>query len=329
METPVARLEGGYTFPSNRRNSCYIDSVVVALLFNPTAFVRAHLIDGNWRAAEGSRCHIAGATQVVDKAVRMRIRDTIRSLARGLSQEQGDTDATAEIETLRMLLGKCKFTSDFASSRQQDASDVLYALLELCNLHTGVGRIEYSVVVSGHATGAGKTTTYRSEPASVVTSIHSPLNSTHFARNLCQTTILRPETPYKLGGVHYPVITTKLVYTPDGYFIAHIDRSVYGKRQMSLEEEVRLDGGRVFRLHAVVMHHGVSHSSGHYTCAVRCTDDRWLHYNDLVAGGRHQVVASLEMVRGVRETAVLLFFTETTSAAHGLQRVGDSFGSIE
>jgi hypothetical protein len=284
-----------------------LDSVLVALLYNPTPFVIDHVVGGTWPSSS-ARPSLATA-EVLD-----RLQTTLAVLATGLAGREAQPDPTGAVEIVRKLLGTCRFASDFSSGRQQDASEALYALLELRNLHTGVGSLEITVVLDNLET------TRRTESASVVLSVHTWDTSWSMVHTLDQSTATILDPPHTVGGRLVRRLATRMVYTPAGYFVVHFDRTTAGRKRVPVDDSVRVADGRTFRLHAAVLHHGSSLSTGHYTAVVRHAGGGWLHYNDVAR--EHPVRQTLDAIPGLRESAVLLMYTEddTTNRCKHLHR---------
>jgi uncharacterized UBP type Zn finger protein len=281
-------------FPRNQNNSCYLDSVLVALLYNPAAGVVATVLGGPW-TSDHTR------TLAADDTV-LRLQDTICALARCLAGGAAGPDPTAAVQTVRALLGQCRFATNFASRVQQDASEALYALVELRHLHTGAGTREVTIAFDGVET------TRRTEAASTVLSVHTWDAACSAAELLDQRSETTLETPYAVDGRLTRRLATRSVYTPAEYFVVHFDRTTSWRKRAPTDDIV-LPDGRAFRLHAAVLHQGASMSAGHYRAVVRHVGGGWLLYDDLAH--EHPVLPGLDQVPRLRETVVLALYARS------------------
>ena len=118
--------------PMNHRNSCYIDSVLVALFVENNVMVTSMFLTSILPIADKPSQFIYGSTGKEDLKMRQRIQKTLIGIVKQLRQGQENEDG---ITNLRSLLGQCRFGSNFDSGDQEDASDFLAVLCQVFNVH--------------------------------------------------------------------------------------------------------------------------------------------------------------------------------------------------
>ncbi|XP_052126343.1 uncharacterized protein LOC127750007 [Frankliniella occidentalis] len=99
------------------------------------------------------------------------------------------------------------------------------------------------------------------------------------------------------------------------FLILHLKRFIMGEnygssklcRKIQINRAVNFNG-KQFRLAAIVMHHGTSMNSGHYTALCR-REEEWWHYNDHEA---KMILMDEQTMKGLQSTAYLLLYEDLT-----------------
>lgn len=289
--------------PSNQRNSCYIDSVLVALFLTNNVLVTSMFLCNILPLAEKKSMFIHGETAKDDLKMRRAIQKTLIGIVKRIRQGSGDADG---ISTLRNLLGQCRFNSNFNLGTQEDASDFLSVLCQVFNIHDNQNEQQMTVI---------GTHDLLSTPPKFSTLTTDLVNSTgliHHVFSWKPGCIVQDTLVHMLDSVVEPfsksnyvrAITTTL-FKPNLFFIVHIDRTATGKLNRSpLFIETSLEtNGHKFKLISIVLHSGTI-GGGHYICLV-LQDRNLFVFDDLSQTLELSKLTSQE----IAEQCVLVFYS--------------------
>ena len=326
LEKKLPKKSSHYNvFPTNMNNSCYIDSVLVALLMRPDPFTEYYVLNQKMEGAKTATKYIFGDVRSKDASMRRIIQKTEKAITCGIRGEviMSPKQITGKVNSLRKLLGACNFHTDIGSHDQQDASDFLNMLLEVFSMNDHIGakhiivRASNDLLSDDVAPSDTVVTTSRVEDIGTVIYIDSWTSEDSSA------TILRTHTDeilddgYVFEDEWYIRKITDIVYVPKNFFIIHIDRTLTGNKNtkpFELTEFVRISETHVLALTAVVLHNGSSLDSGHYITLFKSAGDVWYLYDDMIKHGPTKLRAidfdSLASKYNMHSKTMLAFYSQ-------------------
>ena len=307
--------------PANMDQSCFLDSIVGALFIFPCDFIRSHVLNAVL-VQTGPRGGLFGpGSPQEDLQVRQSIQSNLVDLATCM-RTGGTGSPEVLVQELRRLLNTALLlTPALTASRcQQDAGEYLYALFEVFGLNDGPCKMDRSIFFTNDLLasvgrvihdGAARRTTYADRCGTIVHLPAGPGDDGTGDDFLVQTTDSVLQEPYvhSEDGASYCRVVTRTTWTPNEFFVVHVDRSVVPHRTVRLDPygKYRAPDGRNFRLASAVLRTGDRPDRGHFVCVVRRGVDSWLVYDDLTPDGAR--VEPFGAVRErVQEQAMLLFF---------------------
>jgi len=252
--------------PTNHRNSCYIDSVLVALFVENNARVTSMFLTSILPITANPSQFIYGRTVKEDLEMRQRIQKTLIGIVTQMRHGQQNEDG---ITNLRRLLGQCRFDSNFDLGDQEDASDFLAVLCQVFNVHDHQNQQTMQVFGSHDLVNTPpKTATLTTESTNSMGIVHHVFDwkpGCHVKDTLSNTLDSRVEPFSEQKFVRATTVTR---FMPDSFFAVHVDRTAGGKLNRSplFTETSIISNGRTFKLMSIVMHMGGSIRSGHYVC---------------------------------------------------------------
>lgn len=271
-----------------QQNSCYIDSVLVALFAIPNNMTKYQILEKDLnQLATGDIKLFTECVQnrAADIQVRKNIQHVLVKIVNGMRSGKSQTCIN-----LRKALSHCtKAPEMFGAHEKQDAGEFLTYLLNLFQVDVATRMITiFAAPWEGGPWHETLSVTHRNESPIINVDVHalvenapisSYVNSTtitrvkDWAEGTWQKTIQKYVSPYLVINVHrlYPngeINQTRLV----------------PEQHLRLEDEQS-----VLDLTAIVIYTGMSH----YVCVVRC-ENMWYSYDDLVFGGHLQFVGTYE-----------------------------------
>ena len=258
--------EKHYDMPKNNNNSCYIDSMLVSILFRHSPTINT-IIYGV-------------LTDVPADVHRSQLRYLMNKLGSNIHQPCTDTSSTQVVQKIREVLSHGNFQSDFTSSEQQDASDVLMCILQVIGADKGINTMRTIVRGTYDNTGINPVTfitTNRYEKVGLVYSVSgtdvSDCKSVIDALCLVSDNIL--SDPYGKSCYTRAITTTK--FSPSNAFIIQFNR--VDASTMPLDESFRISD-IVYTLTGAVLYDGNA-QGGHYTSLVSTPSGEFFIYDDM------------------------------------------------
>lgn len=261
-------------WPHNVKNSCYLDSTLVALLSPDNVLLSTYLLHRTLTVPNTHTQRIFSKNANRDLVQRRRVQTALRKLAARLksSKVSPSTDSTQLVASVREMLSKGKFVSTFSHGRREDAGEAVGQVLETLQLHTGVNNTISELVVGSNdllsstdaVLSTGEITTKRTVSTGLVWSVTRPPDHHADFNDILRSvedSIL--QSPYRARDTEYIRRVQMVDFTPSGSFIIHVDRARVGDVALPMRLTVTING-RVFALLSVVMYR-----HGHYTALVR------------------------------------------------------------
>lgn len=307
--------------PTNAANSCYVNSVLVALLL-PTSstntFVRDHLLFGVLQVQPDPSKRVFDAINArADLRDRRRVQRILVKLSRCFHngklllqdnnhEEQESRQAprydlrrhscNSDVDLLRGLLSTARNGTNFADGNQHDAAVFLSALLGVFAPSMPSGVALHTV----HGTNDLLSPQYAAQDL-IQTSVHQDIQAGLIWR--VDVWEAKQETSSLLStreddvledgfaadnGVHYLRRTSETQFFPHNMCILHIDRAAYAlgddtqpPNRSPIQVNYSINGGKHV-LVAAVLHDGNQINQGHYTTLVFNGDGRVLHFDDML-----------------------------------------------
>ena len=337
--------------PTNSANSCYVNSVLIALLL-PTSstgtFVRDNLLFGVLQVQPDPSKRVFDATDSrADLRDRRRVQRILVKLARSfhngrlLLQESKHEEqqlsvprcnlqkrsCNAEVDLLRGLLSTSRNGMNFADGQQHDAAEFLSTLLSVFAPSLPSGVALHTVHGSNDLLAPKyavqdliQTSARKDEYAGLVwrVSTWEAMQETASMLYIREDDVLADGFAAK-DGVHYLRRISEAQFSPHDMCILHIDRAahVFGDanqlpNRTPLRVNTEINGGK-HMLVAAVLHDGIRISSGHYTTLVFKGDGQVLHFDDLLHDDPLILVTipPKQVLEVLAERATLLFYASS------------------
>lgn len=296
---------GDFDVPHNSRNSCYLDSTIVALLAVPNVFTSSYIIGKKLKARASGLLCITNSRD--DLHNRREIQREIVKITRRMRRERAKQNTTPQkhdngifsLHVLRLLLARCNLTYDFNDGTQGDASEFLLSLASIFELNEVNDRFvdvfATNDVMEEHATVLTLTST-RTEKCGILHRV-TPVEWSNigdmslFLRKVTDSgplsDPLRVQTTS--GETLFHRIITKERTVPNHFITIHLDRTDYATSIVNRTPFVCTEKTQVLvtsesnnlKLVFIVLHNGITRSSGHYTCLFRTEFNTWKFYDDL------------------------------------------------
>lgn len=280
----------------NRGNSCYQDSVLLALLGIPNDFINKSIINKDIDdISNDPKREIKCSDNIKNDRIR---RNRIKKELNKIMNSIRNPEVSNKVENCSMLrehLSKCPSTSgqEFHSSRMQDAGEFLIYLFSLFNV-TGTKRYIKTIVTNDIENDINflensKIVSERIETVSPIISIHSKsLRNTNidYYLDFIEDTEFDKFNLYKdKDGNTYKRKITYDSIEDSNYLIFYAQRLLQGDKRSYKKiipnEEIILKSKKKLYLHAIVVHERL-----HYTCYIKC-NNVWFHYNDIYNNIEH------------------------------------------
>ncbi len=307
------------SLPYNHNNSCFIDSVLVALFFEKNLVLEYTLLHSVLRHATTSSKFIFGDDVASDSKQRELIRKILKEFLTNLRKPKNNSSDI--VAMLRSNISKCRFSTHFNDNEQHDASEFLSQLFEILQLDSGINRCQVQVYATNDLLEPSP------ERLILTTSREEKIGCMFHVRDWkeCDKNSLLLKTsedsgimssPLKLidGREFHRTITT-LELRPSLLFILHIDRSLTNndnnnpnRHPVCIDQFVFVNG-REFEIHSIILHQGTM-NAGHYTCMVK-DDNAWSLYDD-AANPQLQQLGHFEKAKkstNAESTAMCIVYT--------------------
>jgi hypothetical protein len=268
------------------KNSCYIDSVLLALLAIPNKIIDKNILDKNLRYVSKSKqkwinCgenDLHNRTRVQDELIR------ITNSMRGLEEVRDCTQ-------LRKYLANCPGSQPFHRTGMQDAGEFLLYIFNI--FQVGIMTKHRVTYVTNSLANPPENVLQTFEEFQVSTPVYN-ISSTRLRSKepLDITTFLKDVEDAKLSagnlykhpdtGVKYKrrIEINRIVSA--SYVVFNAQRlspnGSVSQTRITIPEKIEIEG-KVLKLHAVIVH-----ESHHYTCYIKC-DKFWYHYDDMSHSG--------------------------------------------
>lgn len=289
--------------PTNSRNSCYIDSVLVALFAMNNVLVTSMFLANVLPLSDKPSQFIYGKTGKEDLKMRRQIQKTLIGIVKQFRQSYDDAGG---IKNLRTLLGQCRFDSNFNAGAQEDASDFLAVLCQVFNIHDHQNEQTMQVFGSHDLVNTPPKTT------TLTTNLTNSMGIVHHVFEWESGCLIKDTISHTLDSIVEPFSEQKFVraitltkFKPNFFFAVHIDRTATGKLNRSpifIETSIHTNG-RNFKLISIVLHIGCI-GSGHYVCLI-FRDRKLLLYDDL----RQTLILSTFTAQYIAQHCVLIFYS--------------------
>lgn len=312
-------------WPRNDKNSCYLDSTLMALLLPNNTLLAMHTVHRPLHERHSQSSLVFGNSGPRgDLIVRRRVQALVRKLRTRLHRDKVRTDATKLVGDIRRIVSGGKFTSRVSTGNPEDAAEVAGQLFDILELQHDVNQLEECIVGSNELLVSsdqviqkGMVTTRRTTGASVLWTVSSCRGKKTTAELLNVTEDAVLDTPYRAkdpAGVehHFSRRVSVLRYIPSTVFVLHLDRGRIKRCGIPIDDSVSVNG-RVFNLVSIVCLEG-----GHYTAFIRMGSvhpsgevevaaKQWAFYNDTSPTPLVPITHPSQMHR-VSTTAVLLVY---------------------
>lgn len=306
----------------NKYNSCYLDSVLVALFAIDNEFINKEIFDKDVsEVVERKKNFECDSNARTDRETRTKIQDELKRITwyiRGVEHERIDY-----CTKLREMFEQCNpETQEFYSRNMQDAGEFLNFLFDVFNVE-GMKYIQTSFFTNSQnpqdvVWKEGTRSEYMGSPSITVGSflVNQIKDGDELSKFLIQEDL--PEGNHLYDGVYYSRRSNVTQYIPDKYMVFNVSRvSIDEKtrRQVKYRNPIIAppEIGHLY-LFAVVVHEGKSTQAGHYTCYLSC-NGIWYYYDDLNQRleSRVKLVGSFEQMTrsepSIKTDGTLFFYT--------------------
>jgi hypothetical protein len=274
----------------NTGNSCYMDSVLLALLALPNRIMTREILNKDVRNISESKTKWMTCSENTEQDYKRR-HDIQEQLLR-ITLSMRKQDNVKKCSMLRAMIKKCPGPQEFHGRGQQDSGEFLAYIFSL--FQVGIARKSESTYVTNDM-GAHpdwlKVSTRADEHATPIISVpsHSILERREYMMNefmvQVEDAVFTEENLYRFENRLY--MRRRLVKRMEEslYMVFNIHRNHFYMRgnrmaQRKLRTQiVPVQRIRNLTLHAIVVHEG-SDSGGHYTAYIKCKGV-WFYYDDL------------------------------------------------
>lgn len=281
--------------PRNKNNSCFLDSLLMALFFIDNLFIDYCFLNKVLHTETVKTKMIFGLDAENDLQKRKDVQMLLKTFVESIRQKtMNSTDES--VQNLRICLAECKFECLKNTTQQQDAMEYLYALLEILQLNENFNELKTNVFGTNDLLNMNPDpivcTTTRIEKTSPVYHIVTCTENdslSHLLKTKLDSGILKDEFRDSMTGKTFQRQITTIQYVPlHSFFICHIDRTLLQKKQVSIKlEECIYVNKKQFEICSIVMHQGSSITYGHYVCLLKTKDRKWMLYDDTKLAMQH------------------------------------------
>jgi ubiquitin C-terminal hydrolase len=299
----MAELLSTKTFKGlhNTRNSCYMDSVIIALFTVKNKIIDKYIL-------------YKDLNSISKKWISCSSRDDIRSeLLRITHSLRGGPENITDVKTLRTYLQNCKGSQDFHKGGMQDPGEFLLYLFNIFEVSTMTKRRK--TYITNSIENPPKDYIKISEEIQYSTPViniphHKIRRGLDISTFLKQTddAIFSKENFYRhehTGITYKRRIETNIVLS-SSYIVFNIERVTISEEfidtKIEIPTELTLLDNSSLELHSVV-----TYENRHYTCYFK-NNDKWYYYDDLQSGAVH-VKNYLSSSPSIENNGTLLFYT--------------------
>jgi len=245
-------------------NSCYLDSVLLALFAVPNKVIDENILEK--KVEESYNC---------SRHSKEKIQEELKNIAEFMRGNEKDKSCI----NLREMIRECPGTERFESTNTQDAGEFLNYIFTIFDVN--VGKLKEIVNITNTNTNDVykiKETVTKTFP--IVNIYHSSFKDGKRYLNsyLTQHEELLFENMREFEGIEYDKRVTSYIFEDYNYLIFSVHRTYYtdsGKEKKSVKRIIPPERIGNIALHAIVVH-----LKNHYTCYIKC-NDTWFYYDDL------------------------------------------------
>jgi hypothetical protein len=274
-------------------NSCYQDSVLLALLAIPNEFINEEIVNKDMEKISNDdkrdiKC--SEYSNLNDKIRRNKIKKELIKIMNSMR----NNDDRYKVETCSMLREYIKDCPSiggqaFHGTSTQDAGEFLIYLFTLFNINNVTEKKIINIVSNDIENDVYSLKNYvliseRTEYVSPIINIHSNSlidTKIDFYLNMEDDIVFDSNNLYRdrqTGELYKRKITKDSIQNSD-YLIFQIQRLTFGNERLYYEiipsEYIILPNKKKLYLHAIV-----THKKTHYTCYIKCNNS-WFFYNDM------------------------------------------------
>ena len=292
----------------NINNSCYIDSVLMALFGRSNNIVNKYILNKPISSLieEKNKSIVCGSTPEKDFKIRTLIQDELKRLAKIIRNEaNNNTNNNTQSQTsnmnntctnLRKIIKHCKTNQSFASSDMQDAGEFLIYIFNIFNVQImKLSKVVYVTNDLSPEPNVNKLVkvTSRVDTSSPIYIINllgnePEINLERYTGNIVEDAVLSEDNLYKHQetkkkyrrkiDVSSILETSYLIFNvqrASGTHLSH--KKLY--TPVIAPENLIIGGKTQLFLTSIITHVGSS-SGGHYTCYVKLSSGDWIYYDD-------------------------------------------------
>jgi len=272
-----------YTGLKYTGNSCYQDSVLLALLARPNTFITENLLEKEI-SYDPHRSIVCHKSRRKDLEYRKAVQNELVAITESIRGKK-DIDYCSN---LRSLLKKCPTFQEFHKTGTQDAGEFVSYLFELFKVE-GVTVSRKSVVTNDLSPSpkiflkVSQEIIHASPIIAVSPFMIKDQDTVILSSFLDQTddTVFDEENLYRKNGRTYKRRIENMMVTKADFLIFNVQRTYISRegRTVRIYTEIvpdkKLTVQHKLTLYAIIVHRNV-----HYTCYIRCTG-KWYYYNDM------------------------------------------------
>lgn len=290
--------------PSNQNNSCFANSVLVALFFEQNIATTSLFLASIIQAVNRPTQIIFGQSKKDDLKYRQKIQKQIIKFVQNLR----NGDKKANCSELLTMLSKGKFLSNFADGKQHDAAEFFNALCECFGTHDNLNAMDMKVY--------GTNDLLNTPPQSSVltTDVKNTTGITHYISSWQANSSIQENMKSKTDEIlkepfsshNFFRVITETNFIASHIFCVHVDRTVTGELNQTallLNNEISLNN-RTFELFSAILHNGTI-DGGHYTSLIKRNGLLYI-YDDM----KQSMVKNTVNIETVAQKAVLIFYVE-------------------
>jgi len=309
-ETSPNKISKKHPLLHNRRNSCYIDSVLVALFHDKNnKLVTSMFLEKIFSLCKKQSQFVYGTTDEQDLKMRQHIQKTLIKIVKQIRGGYCDGDVN-EVSNLRTLLGKCRFLTKFDAGAQEDASDFMAVLCQVFNVHDKQNEQQMQVM------GTHDLVNTPPENMTLTTDVNNDIGLMYhvfdwkpgcFIHNTLVSHKLDSGRVEPFSKHHYVRAITTTEFKPKLFFVVHVDRTTTGihtnRSRIFVDSLININK-RKFKLLSIVLHIGSTIKGGHYISLI-LSDGIWFVFDDTQQSLKVSKYTKYE----IAEKCVLVFYS--------------------
>lgn len=300
-----------------QRNSCYIDSVLVALFTIPNQVVIQKILEQDLNKLAHSNIKLfteciqnGKANRIQDVMGRKPVQAALKEIAEYI---QGGSKSAQTCVNLRGALRHCtKAPEMFSGHGTQDAGEFLTYIFNLFQVDVATHIVQvYAAPWEGGPWQETVELINRNESPIIDIDVNALVKNTPLSVYTHSITIT-PVTDWAQGKWKKNVNTYLSPYLVFRVYRLFADGQI-NQTPLVPEETIRLIDDSILYLTAIVIHTGAAH----YVCVVRC-GNIWYYYDDLAASGQFQFLGKYKNMLNMKKynpksLGVLYFYTQTSN----------------